>query len=51
VPDPALVPLERVVAEADVLFVATPHREYRELQIPPGKLLIDVWSWIGSASR
>ena len=27
--DPSLVPLERVLAEADVLFVATPHRRYR----------------------
>ena len=49
--DPFLVPLERVVAEADVLFVATPHREYRELRIPPEKILFDVWSWVGSASR
>ena len=48
VPDPALVPLERVLAEADVLFVATPHRAYRDLRIPAGKLLFDVWSWIGS---
>jgi UDP-N-acetyl-D-mannosaminuronic acid dehydrogenase len=51
VPDPALVPLERVLAEADVLFVATPHREYRELRVPEGKLLFDVWSWVGSAPR
>jgi UDP-N-acetyl-D-mannosaminuronic acid dehydrogenase len=51
VPDPTLVPLERVVAEADVLFVATPHREYRELQIPAGKVVFDVWSWIGSVPR
>jgi UDP-N-acetyl-D-mannosaminuronic acid dehydrogenase len=48
VPDPSLAPLERVMAEADVLFLATPHRIYRELQIPEGKLLFDVWSWIRS---
>jgi UDP-N-acetyl-D-mannosaminuronic acid dehydrogenase len=48
VPDPSLAPLERVMAEADVLFLATPHRIYRELQIPEGKLLFDVWSWIPS---
>jgi UDP-N-acetyl-D-mannosaminuronic acid dehydrogenase len=51
VPDPALVPVERVVSESDVLFVATPHRVYRDLQIPAGKLVFDVWSWIGSAPR
>ena len=47
VPDPTLVPLERVLAEADVLFLATPHRAYRELRIPPGKVL----STCGTASR
>ena len=50
VPDPTLVPLERVVAEADVLFLATPHLVYRGLRIPPGKLLFDIWSWIPRAS-
>jgi UDP-N-acetyl-D-mannosaminuronic acid dehydrogenase len=31
VPDSDLVPLERVLAEADLLIVATPHSEYRNL--------------------
>jgi UDP-N-acetyl-D-mannosaminuronic acid dehydrogenase len=44
VPDDDLVPLERVVAESDVLFVATPHRAYRDVQVPPGKVVIDVWN-------
>jgi UDP-N-acetyl-D-mannosaminuronic acid dehydrogenase len=48
VPDPTLVPLERVVAEADVLFVATPHRAYRDLRIPQGKTLYDVWNCVRS---
>jgi len=51
VPDPTFVALDRVVAEADVLFLATPHRAYRELQIPSGKLLFDVWSWVSGSSR
>jgi prephenate dehydrogenase len=33
-----------LLAEADVLFVATPHRAYRELPPIEGKLVIDVWS-------
>jgi UDP-N-acetyl-D-mannosaminuronic acid dehydrogenase len=49
--DPSLVPVESVVAEADVLFLATPHRVYRDLRIPAGKRLFDVWSWIPKASR
>jgi UDP-N-acetyl-D-mannosaminuronic acid dehydrogenase len=51
VPDPSLVPLERVVADADVLFLATPHRIYRDLRVPTGKRLFDVWSWIPKTSR
>jgi UDP-N-acetyl-D-mannosaminuronic acid dehydrogenase len=51
VPDPSLVPLERVVAEADVLFLATPHLAYRDLQVPDGKIVYDAWGWIGSPPR
>ena len=50
VTDPALVPVETVLADADVLFLATPHRAYRELRIPPGKVLYDVWNWIPGAA-
>jgi UDP-N-acetyl-D-mannosaminuronic acid dehydrogenase len=48
VPDPSLVPVERVLAEADVLFLATPHRAYRDLRIPKGKILYDVWNCVAS---
>jgi UDP-N-acetyl-D-mannosaminuronic acid dehydrogenase len=48
VPDPSLVPLERVLTEADVLFVATPHRAYRNLRIPDGKIVYDVWNCVAS---
>ena len=44
VPDTTLVPLERVLAEADVLFVATPHEEYRRLPPLAGKRVVDVWN-------
>ena len=49
VPDATLVPLERVLAEADVLFVATPHKAYRELPPIEGKLVIDVWNCLRRA--
>jgi UDP-N-acetyl-D-mannosaminuronic acid dehydrogenase len=39
-----LSPLETVLAEADVLFVATPHPEYRGLTVPPGRVVVDVWN-------
>jgi UDP-N-acetyl-D-mannosaminuronic acid dehydrogenase len=47
--DPTLVPLERVLAEASVLFVATPHHAYRELPPLCDKIVIDVWGCLASA--
>ena len=44
VQDRSLVPLDRVIEEADVLFVAAPHQQYRTLKVPPRKLVLDVWS-------
>lgn len=40
--DPALVPLEQVLAESDLLVVATPHPEYRSLRTD--KPVADVWN-------
>ena len=42
--DPDLVPLEQVLEEADVLIVATPHPEYRD--IVTDKPVADVWNVI-----
>jgi UDP-N-acetyl-D-mannosaminuronic acid dehydrogenase len=39
-----IAPLDRVLADADVLFVATPHSAYRKLAVPPGRVVIDVWN-------
>jgi len=44
VKDPKLASLEQVLAEADVLFVATPHRVYRTLKIPSRTHVVDVWN-------
>ena len=44
--DPDLVPLERVLSEADVLIVATPHPEYRS--IVTDKPVADVWNILGT---
>lgn len=43
--DPALVPLDRVLADADVLVVATPHDEYRSIRTD--KPVADVWNVLG----
>ena len=44
VSDPTLVPLERVLAESDILFVATPHAVYRQLPPIADKRVVDVWN-------
>lgn len=44
--DASLVDLERVLEQADVLIVATPHARYRNLSIPPEKVVIDVWNCV-----
>jgi UDP-N-acetyl-D-mannosaminuronic acid dehydrogenase len=51
VADPRLVPLERVLADAEVLFVGVPHAAYRTLAIPPGRTVVDVWSCLPGSGR
>jgi UDP-N-acetyl-D-mannosaminuronic acid dehydrogenase len=50
--DPGLAPLDQVLAESDVLIVATPHRMYRELQVPEHTIVVDMWGCLpGQAER
>ena len=41
--DPTLLPVETVVAQSDLLVLATPHRVYRTLDLG-GKPLVDIWN-------
>jgi UDP-N-acetyl-D-mannosaminuronic acid dehydrogenase len=43
--DPALVPLEQVLAEADLLIIGAPHAEYRDLVTD--REIVDVWNLLG----
>jgi UDP-N-acetyl-D-mannosaminuronic acid dehydrogenase len=43
--DPQLLPLERVLADADLLVVATPHPHYRDLTTD--KPVADIWNVLG----
>jgi UDP-N-acetyl-D-mannosaminuronic acid dehydrogenase len=47
--DPALVPLETVLAQADLLLIATPHREYAGLRT--GKPVVDIWNLLDQGVR
>jgi UDP-N-acetyl-D-mannosaminuronic acid dehydrogenase len=40
-----LLPLERVLAEADVLIVSAPHTNYKSLA--PKQPTLDPWNWLG----
>lgn len=50
VDDPGKSPLQQVVDESDVLFIATPHRAYRDLVIPADKVVVDVWNCLPTRS-
>jgi len=47
--DQTLLPLEQVLAEADLLIIAAPHNAYRELEtsLP----VVDVWNLLGQGTR
>jgi len=46
VSDDRLVPLERVLAESDILVLGAPHRQYQGLKVG-GKDVVDVWGALG----
>ena len=46
--DPSLVPLSQVLEESDLLIVATPHPEYRDLVVD--KPVADVWNVLGGGT-
>jgi len=48
---PEGVPLDQLVAEAGVYFVATPHAAYHDLILPSDRVVIDVWNFLGSRAQ
>jgi UDP-N-acetyl-D-mannosaminuronic acid dehydrogenase len=49
--DPSFRPLAEVVNRSDILILGAPHREYRGLEIPPSKTVVDVWNFYGEGTR
>ena len=41
--DPDLVPMREAIEKADVIIIGVPHSAYRDLRLPTGKHLVDVW--------
>ena len=50
VADDRLVPLERVLAESDLLILGAPHQAYRGLDVR-GRDVVDVWGAMGGGIR
>ena len=38
---------EELIAKSDIIVLATAHREYRDLAIPEGKTVVDIWNLWG----
>jgi UDP-N-acetyl-D-mannosaminuronic acid dehydrogenase len=47
--DPDLVPLEKVLAEADLLIIGVPHPDYADLQTQ--RPVVDIWNLLGGGVR
>ncbi len=47
--DPDLLPLDKVLAEADLLVIATPHADYKDLRTD--KPVADIWNLLGNGVR
>jgi UDP-N-acetyl-D-mannosaminuronic acid dehydrogenase len=43
--DPDFLPLEEAVGRADIIVFGAPHSAYRNLAIPQGKQVVDVWGF------
>lgn len=48
--DDSLLPLDDVVAAADILFIGAPHGEYRDIQSRTASPIIDVWNLTGGGT-
>lgn len=47
--DPAIQPLDRVVAQSDLLILCTPHSAYKDADFS-GKPVVDVWGFLKNAN-
>jgi len=50
VPDRGMVPLETAIRKADIIIIGAPHAQYREIDIPYGKVVVDPWNFLPARS-
>jgi UDP-N-acetyl-D-mannosaminuronic acid dehydrogenase len=49
--DEGFVSADTVIEKADVIILGAPHREYAELPIGSGKVVVDVWNFFGNGGK
>jgi UDP-N-acetyl-D-mannosaminuronic acid dehydrogenase len=49
--EPGILPLDQVIDRSDLLILATPHREYRNIQFDGSKPVVDIWNFYNQGSN
>jgi UDP-N-acetyl-D-mannosaminuronic acid dehydrogenase len=49
--DPNLVGLQEVMEKSDIIILGAPHSVYKQIRMPAGKKVIDVWGFFAMESR
>ena len=47
----SFVSKEYLIEHSDIIIIATPHKEYKELEIDSDKKVVDVWNLLGRGGR
>jgi UDP-N-acetyl-D-mannosaminuronic acid dehydrogenase len=51
VSDPRFVSLDEALERSDVLVLGAPHSDYRSLEIPDDKPVVDIWNFFGKGAQ
>jgi UDP-N-acetyl-D-mannosaminuronic acid dehydrogenase len=48
--DSRFIPMEELLARADIVIIGAPHNRYRDLELGEGKRMIDIWNVLGNGA-
>lgn len=51
VDDERFVSKEELIEKSDIIIIATPHKEYKELKISSDKKVVDIWNILGKGGK
>lgn len=49
--EPGFLSMEELVKKSDIIVLGAPHKEYSQLSVPKGKVLVDIWNFYGNGGR